>query len=38
MPLDIARQTLETERVVDSRVVKALIETDACLLYTSRCV
>lgn len=29
MPLDIARQTLETERVVDSRVVKALIETDA---------
>lgn len=29
MPLDIGRQTLETERVVDSRIVKALIETDA---------
>lgn len=29
MPLDISRQTLETERVVDSRIIKALIETDA---------
>ena len=29
MPLNISRQTLETERVVDSRIVKALIETDA---------
>ena len=29
MPLNISRQTIETERVVDSRIVKALIETDA---------
>lgn len=29
MPLNIGRQTLESERVVDSRIVKALIETDA---------
>ncbi len=29
MPLNISRQTLETERVVDSRIIKALIETDA---------